>query len=146
MAVDIKFTDNSDKVKQEFEAAILEALEAIGQTVEGRAADYAPVDTGRLRDSITHEVADDEHAVYIGVPQEVDYGKYQELGTSKMPAHPFLKPAVIDSIPDMKRIVEGGLKDDVSIWAAIKQGWKEGTATGKKVGKKIEKGINKMGK
>ena len=53
----------------------------------------APVDTGALRRSIleqSHLETEFEYDIQDGVP----YGFYQELGTSKMAAHPFLIPAV----------------------------------------------------
>lgn len=146
---DVKFTDNSDQVKAAFEAAILRALEQIGTTVEGRTKENAPVDTGRLKESITHAVAEDENAVYVGVPVEPDgpeYGKYQELGTSKMSAHPFLKPAVLDSVNDMKTIVEGSLKDDESLLSMLRKSVKEGWQEGRDAGEKFGKGLDKLKK
>ena len=56
-----------------------------------------PVDTGALRADIRYEVAPDENAVYIGNTEEIPYAKYQEFGTSKMKAHPYLKPAATRS-------------------------------------------------
>ena len=61
--IHIEITDNSGKVKEEFEAAVLRALETCGLTAEGYAKLLCPVDTGNLRNSITHQV---EPAVYIG--------------------------------------------------------------------------------
>lgn len=59
--------------------------------------------TGRLRNSITYETSESEHAVYIG--SNVEYAPYVELGTSRMAARPFLKPAVTEHIEDYKAIM-----------------------------------------
>ena len=58
--------------------------------VEGDAKKDCPVDTGRLRSSITHEV---EGTVGY-VETDVDYAPYVELGTYKMRPQPFLFPAL----------------------------------------------------
>lgn len=60
--------------------------------------------TGHLRDLITHETSESEHAVYIGT--NVEYAPYVELGTSRMAARPFLKPAVTEHIEDYKAIMK----------------------------------------
>jgi len=52
-------------------------LQKSGFTVEGQAKENAPVDTGRLRSSITSRVA--EHQVFIG--SNVEYAPYVEFGT-----------------------------------------------------------------
>lgn len=105
--MDVEITDNSS----EFLAAMLRqkaaALEAMGLAGEGYAKGYAPVDTGRLRNSISH-TADDE-AAYIGT--NVEYAAYQEMGTSKMAAQPYLRPAVEDHVEEYRRIAEQYLKN-----------------------------------
>jgi HK97 gp10 family phage protein len=82
------------KALAENEDAILAAW---GELAEGFAKELCPVDTGRLRNSITYEARPSEHAVYIGT--NVEYGKYVELGTSnkKYPKQPFLRPAIEDN-------------------------------------------------
>ena len=105
--MEVRFKDNSDKVKEAFEEQILKALDGIGATVTMRAQDKAPVDTGALLADIRYEVEPGEKAVYIGNTPEIPYAKYQELGTSKMPAHPYLKPACMDAKGDIQRIVKG---------------------------------------
>ncbi len=75
----IKLTDNSDKVLAEMQAAVIRALEKCGLTGEGYAAKLCPVDTGNLRNSISHAVDSGENAVYIG--SNVEYAAYTELGT-----------------------------------------------------------------
>lgn len=105
--MDVQFTDNSAAVLEALREAVGRSLERMGQAAEDHAKDYAPVDTGHLRDSIQHAVADDEQAVYIGTKDEdVDYAKYQELGTVKMPAHPFLKPAVSNHASEYVNIIK----------------------------------------
>ena len=58
--------------------------------VEGDAKRICPVDTGRLRSSITHEV--DLFSGKVG--SNVEYAAYVELGTVKMAARPYLRPAL----------------------------------------------------
>lgn len=76
---DIEITDNSDAVKEAFEAAIMRGLEKCGLTAEGYAKRLCPVDNGTLRNSITHQV--DDHDVLIG--SNLEYAPYVELGTGK---------------------------------------------------------------
>lgn len=131
--MDIRFTDNSDRFKDEFQAALLRALEKCGLTAEGYAKRLAPVDTGNLRNSISHRVDSDEPAVYVGTNSE--YAAYVELGTGKyaqggrqdpwayqddegnwhrtegQKAQPYLKPAVADHARTYRSIIEDELKN-----------------------------------
>lgn len=131
MKVDV--TDNSDKVLAEFQAAILRALERCGSQAEGYAKDLAPVDTGRLRNSISHKVDEEEKAAYIG--SDLDYAVYVELATgiyadggrptpwvyqddagnwhwtAGNPAQPFLAPAVKDHTQTFRNIIEDEMKN-----------------------------------
>lgn len=50
----VKVTDNSEIFKKAKDEAVARALEAIGLTAERYAKADCPVDTGRLRNSITH--------------------------------------------------------------------------------------------
>ena len=77
--MNIKFTDNSKEVSDNIKEALLRGLEKCGLMAEGYAKKLCPVDTGNLRNSITHEVVEDENAVYIGTNNE--YAAYVELGT-----------------------------------------------------------------
>lgn len=63
--------------------------------VERTAKRLCPVDTGRLRSSITHsepERRGDVVAVRIGT--NVEYARFVELGTSRARAQPYLRPAL----------------------------------------------------
>lgn len=53
---EVKIEDNSAAIKKELEAAIIRGLKAIGEEAEGYAKKDCPVDTGRLRASITYAV------------------------------------------------------------------------------------------
>ena len=79
--VSIKITDHSAEVLEAMNEQVLAWLEAIGEDAAGTAADKAPVDTGRLKGSISSAVVESEKAVYIGT--NVEYAPYQEFGTSR---------------------------------------------------------------
>lgn len=64
--MNVTITDNSGLVKDALQDQIEKALIAIGMTAETYAKTDCPVDTGRLRNSITHAVEAGEKAVYIG--------------------------------------------------------------------------------
>lgn len=55
--MNVKITDNSDEVERALSAATEKALEIIGLKAEGYAKRLCPVDTGLLRNSITHAVS-----------------------------------------------------------------------------------------
>ena len=130
----VVFNDYSADVLNEFHDAVLRALERCGEQAEGYAKDLAPVDTGNLRNSISHTVDEDEPAVYIG--SNTSYAPYVELGTGKYteggrptpwvyqddngnwhwtagnPAQPFLKPAIADHAGTYRNIIEDELKNE----------------------------------
>ncbi len=106
---DFKITSNRDLVEQATTEQIARALEAIGLQCEGYAKMKCPVDTGNLRNSITHTVRADEQATYVGT--NVEYAAYVEMGTSRMKAQPYLKPAVVDHAEEYKQMVEYYLKN-----------------------------------
>jgi HK97 gp10 family phage protein len=58
------------------------------------AAKSAPVDTGALRNSILAESPTKIGDLQYRIQDGVEYGIYQDLGTYKMAAHPFMVPAV----------------------------------------------------
>ena len=82
--------DNSELIINAAHSQVQKALKTVGMKAEKNAKKICPVDTGNLRNSITHQ--NDKDTVYIGT--NVEYAPYVELGTSKMRARPFLKPAV----------------------------------------------------
>lgn len=108
MAATVTFESHLDEILDALLEQIEQALIAIGLTAEKYAKQECPVDTGRLRNSITHEVDMSEKAAIIG--SNVEYAAYVELGTSQQKAQPYLRPAVEDNTQEYKKIVESALK------------------------------------
>lgn len=100
--------DNAQQIADAIDQALAKALEEVGLVAEGYAKKACPVDTGRLRNSITHQVRPSEKSVYIGT--NVEYAPYVELGTSRMEPQPFLRPAAKDHEGTYKKIFESELK------------------------------------
>jgi HK97 gp10 family phage protein len=73
------------------------------QFVAKRARDYAHVITGYMKEhTVAHKVDDKKAEVISTAP----YAGYEEFGTRYRPAHPFIRPAVIDGqneLPNMNR-------------------------------------------
>lgn len=128
---DFTFKDNSKEILQLMAEAKARALERCGLEAESYAKDLSPVDTGRLRNSISHKTDDDN--AYIGT--NLEYAPYVELGTGKYypggrsspwgyqdakgnwhrtqgsEAQPFLKPAVADHAQTYRNIVKDEMKN-----------------------------------
>ena len=125
--------DNIDRVRTELAQQAVKALEECGLIAEGYAKGLCPVDTGNLRNSVTHKVDTEELICYIG--SSVKYAPYVEFGTgvnydqggrktpwvyqdakgrwhrtSGQKAQPFIRPAVADHIPEYERIIKEGLE------------------------------------
>lgn len=105
--IEISLTDNSDLFKNALDEQIEQALIAIGMTAETYAKRDCPVDTGRLRNSITHEVRMDEKSAYIG--SNVEYAAFVEMGTTRMKARPYLRPAATNHTEEYKNLVKQAL-------------------------------------
>ena len=71
-----------------------EDLYRLGLMVQNEARRLAPVDTGRLRASITVKRTPD--GVTVGT--NVEYAPYVEYGTRHMAAQPYLRPAVLTAM------------------------------------------------
>lgn len=99
--------DHTDEVIKELGKAIARSLEAVGIEAESDAARLCPVDTGRLRNSITHTIDGGEPAAYIGT--NVEYASYVHNGTSRQKAQPFLTDAVNQNADKYRRIFEAGI-------------------------------------
>lgn len=106
--VEVTITDNSGEVLRELNKRIPIALEAVGITAEGFAKRSTPVDTGRLRNSISHTVVGND--VYIGT--NVEYGPYIELGTVNYTGKHMLKRAASEHSDAYKAIIEKYLKEE----------------------------------
>lgn len=104
----VTLTDNSGQALSAIDAAVSRALEIIGGTAETNAKQLAPVRSGNLRNSITHQVDDAEKAAVIGT--NVEYAPYVELGTRKQKPKPYLRPAIEDHIPEYQAILEREVK------------------------------------
>lgn len=107
--ITVEMQDNSAEVLNAFKRQVAEALLAVGATAEGYAKENCPVDTGRLRNSISNTVIDND--VYIGT--NVVYAPKQEFFEMKHKvgrAH-FLRDAAATHGDEYKSLVEAALKD-----------------------------------
>lgn len=94
--------DNREVIANAIDLALVAALEEVGLVAEGYAKRACPVDTGRLRNSITHIVDEGTRHVVIGT--NVEYAPYVELGTRHQKPQPYLKPAAKDHYSTYKGI------------------------------------------
>lgn len=99
--------NNKEEIKKMLQQATDTALWSIGAEMEANAKKYETrVDTGRLRNSISHAEADD--AVYVGT--NVEYAPVHELGGRNVSALHFLQQSVTNHIDRYKSILEASLK------------------------------------
>lgn len=119
--IEVTLTSNKDEILEALGEQLGQAMIAIGMAAESNAKQEITkavydtpesksgyIRTGRLRNSITYGVDTSEPAVYIG--SNVEYAPYVELGTSKMRARPFLKPAVENYAGEYKDLLEQAMK------------------------------------
>ena len=101
------FNSHVKQAQDAVTAAMARALEICGGKAETYAKQLCPVDTGNLRNSITH-AQEDEKTEVIGT--NVEYASYVEFGTVKMKARPYLRPAAENHSAEYKAIIENELK------------------------------------
>ena len=138
MSKNIEYRDNTDEVLSALKAAIKRGNEAIGMTAEGHAKKKCPVNTGRLRNSITYALAGEEthvksykankggkdretytyegtadgekgSGVYIGT--NVEYAVFVENGARGRTAVHFLQDAATGHMDEYKQLMEDSMKN-----------------------------------
>jgi HK97 gp10 family phage protein len=82
-----------DRITAEMKPKAARIVKQYGNMVTATAMKNAPVDTGALMNSIGSESQMTDELTFT-VQDGVEYGVYQEFGTSKMAAQPFLVPAI----------------------------------------------------
>ena len=105
--MDVKITDNHDKIIKALQQQLHTSLEEVGQKVTARAKENVPVYTGKLKNSINYDVSDDK----LKVGTDVEYGKYVEVGSVHNPAAShFLLNAMQNHASEYKQTIENNLK------------------------------------
>ena len=120
--IEVTLTSNKDEILEALGEQLGQGAIAIGMAGESNAkyeitkavydtpeSKSGYVRTDRLRNGITYAVDTAEPAVYIGT--NVEYGPFVELGTSKMAARPFLKPAVENYGEQYKDLLEQAVSE-----------------------------------
>ncbi len=102
----ITLTSHKEERLKEIFSQLKQGMVKACLLVERDAKINAPVDTGRLRSSITNriEIEGDQLVGIVGT--NVEYASFQEFGTSKMPAHPFLFPALESNKSKIKDLLK----------------------------------------
>ncbi len=132
MDIKVSLKTNKKEILKAAAEQIERGMMAIGIEAESNAKDICPVDTGRLRNSITFATSTTQGAannrdgqsadandyathgnpesgsVYIGT--NVEYAPYIEEGSSRRKARPFLKTALTKHIDRYKQLLEAALK------------------------------------
>lgn len=134
MAIEVKVISNVPEHLELFDLAAERALTAIGAKAETHAKEKVPIDTGRLKNSITYALSGgeahkkryastpqlgrkrlmgeysgtigdpNEKAVYVGT--NVSYAQVVEAGSSKRKPKPYLRPAVTDYSDEYKKLTQ----------------------------------------
>ena len=93
------FLSSLDEYQENVLERLQKDIEKAALTLEKNAKQNCPVDTGKLRASITTEVGNLE----AEVGTNVEYALYVEFGTSKQSAQPFMRPALDKAITQLNR-------------------------------------------
>lgn len=78
---------------EEIERRVDKELKRSGASVQGNAKQLAPVDTGKLRSSIDTEMKVSPNLRQVFIFSSLYYAAYQEYGTIKNKAQPYLIPS-----------------------------------------------------
>lgn len=128
MANAVKIKWNGDKVLSKLDKTVERKMALIGEVVRAEAVksvsmptstlgpsspgDPPHIDTGKLRQSIFRKMISSTEVI-VGTP--LRYGYWLELGTAKMAARPFLRPALYNSLQKIRRIWGGDSSVDSDV-------------------------------
>lgn len=81
------------------------AIRKAGTDIKRDAQAIAPVDTGFLKSSISMQAQGNKTLARVEVGPTANYAAFVELGTHKMAAQPYLRPATDKNIPKLDKAI-----------------------------------------
>lgn len=102
-----------DKLGKDAIKPVERGLEKSTKTMVGKAKLLTRVDTGTLRSSIIDEQESSSEKVTSQFGTNIEYGIFNELGTSKMSAQPFITPAFESTKGDIARNIRKELVEEL---------------------------------
>jgi len=82
----------------------------MAQYVAKKARGYAHVITGYMKEhTVAHKISDTKAEVISTAP----YAGFEEFGTRYRPAHPFIRPAIIDGRNDLPNLTKKELNKEI---------------------------------
>jgi HK97 gp10 family phage protein len=104
--ISIKTNLKTNEVINKVEEAIKKALKNVIVDIANDVVKGSPVETGNNRRSIQYEVKELEGSIY----STSGYGGYLEVGTVKMNARPYFKPALDRHLKELPEGIKTELK------------------------------------
>lgn len=99
--------NNLPRIAEQLPQAVSEIVRKAAYDVEAHAKSIVPVDTGKLKNSITSEFPSQTKAI---ISPHTEYAAYVEFGTRRQRAKPYMRPAAERVAPaflaNMKRLEE----------------------------------------
>ena len=110
--LNVRVINHSSDVRQAMARGIPAALTAVGiaakQNIQAVVIEKDVYDTGELHRTMDYNVRDADKSVDMGSPKF--YAVFNELGTSRMGARPFIRPGIFDNIEQYKEIITDTLQ------------------------------------
>lgn len=106
----VELTDNTEALRKHAEDVIEKALTEVGDTAVGYVAMLTPVDTGRLRASITKEVQGHSVAVGTNVEYAISVEFNEKVHHTTGQAH-YLRDGITNHLDEYKRILKEVLNE-----------------------------------
>lgn len=97
-------------VPQKVATQVAREVRTSGQRVEAGAKRLAPVDTGRLRSSISNQLNLSGQLAEVFIYSNVEYAKHVEHGTSRQSAQPFLIPSFNSEVNQFNKNIENAVR------------------------------------
>lgn len=98
-------------IEKEIQAAVKKGVEEGAQIVEREAKQRVRVDTGRLKNSIREiRRTETDSKIEIIEGTDVEYGPYNEFGTYKMSAQPFMRPAIDNNELKIQALIKADIQ------------------------------------
>ena len=109
MSLSIEKIDNTDKILAEIGRRAETLIVTYGLKAQSNMKQLAPVDTGRLRASITADNGADSEGYFSEIGTNLEYAPFVEYGTSRQKAQPFAEPGFQAAVQQLNRVIIRGL-------------------------------------